>query len=147
MRKGDKVLINTRYRFCYIHESPSTFDKLERIKTYFGSQHGDSSEVDSTIHWPEGPHTFTINGFKRFKARYQKRIDNFRGYMNSGKLINFLLHNMFNPHAFPRLDIAMKKAYPLTDYRVTVLPAHIVKYSELIYWNDILNISTIVVEF
>lgn len=148
LQKGDKIVINTKYRFGFVHESPFTYAKLSTMRSYFGGHLGDVQGADSVAeHWSDGAETFIRDDFKRLKKRFQPRIENWRRYMASGKLINFLMHTMFDPHAFPRLDAVMKRAYPLTDYKVTVIPAHVVKYSKTIFWNDVLNISTVVVEF
>lgn len=136
-RKGDKFLINTKYKFVFVHESPATYHDVDRINSHFG-------EVNDSIamHWPDGPETFLKDGFKRFKSRYLSRIANFRAYLNGGKLINFLYHDIFSPLSFPRLDLVMKEMYPHTNYKVTLIPGHVSKYSQVLFWNNVLSITT-----
>jgi hypothetical protein len=70
---GDKLIVNTKYKFIFTHESPN---------------HG-------TLHlhenWANGPFTFCENNFKEFIRRYQNRIQNFKEYAESNTHIYFII--------------------------------------------------------
>jgi hypothetical protein len=70
---GENIICNTRYGFIFNHESPG---------------HANLYNIEK---WEGGITHFTDNNYKKFIERYEHRIKNFREYIYSGNVINFLL--------------------------------------------------------
>lgn len=91
--KGDNIIINTRYKFIFNHESP------DHVNLYL------------TQNWAGGKNHFVDNNFALFIKRYSKRIDNFRKYVNDpNNKITFLI-GKFNPD-INELSETLKEYYP-----------------------------------
>jgi hypothetical protein len=88
--------MNTRYGFIFNHESPG------------------HANLYITEKWEGGKEHFVKNDFLEFKKRYSSRIQNFRGYMNSGKTIRFLMNY---PHTeYGGIADCIKKVYPTVSF-------------------------------
>jgi hypothetical protein len=68
----DYLIYHKKYKFIFNHESP---------------KHANLANDEK---WKNGENHFVENNFKEFKIRYEKRINNFYNYINSGKKIIFL---------------------------------------------------------
>jgi hypothetical protein len=62
---GSTILVHTKYNFIFNHES---------------SGHGDLWQQEG---WSKGQFHFEMDNFSEFIKRYEKRIDNFRYYLNN----------------------------------------------------------------
>lgn len=60
---------------------------------------------------------FTENNYVELIARYQRRINNFRQYIDEGDVLFLALHNEY-PH---RLNQVIKKAFPTLNYKLVTL--------------------------
>lgn len=70
----DGVISNRKYYFYFNHESPA------------------HPFLHTTENWAEGNNHFINNNFKNLISRYEKRINNFRNYLNdSNNYIKFIL--------------------------------------------------------
>ena len=100
--KGDTLIRNTKYKFVFNHESPG---------------HGDLWQKEG---WPGGRKHFILNSYEKFKERYEKRIQNFKSYLVSGKEITFVITRP-NPIDTADLDKVLQEKYPSLSYRVVYL--------------------------
>ena len=67
-------IYNTKYNFCFNHESPGHAD------------------LYISENWSGGINHFTNENFKNFKVRYSKRVDNFRSYLSDpNNYITFII--------------------------------------------------------
>jgi len=93
-------IYNTYYNFCFNHESPG------------------HSNLYNTEEWPDGINHFVNNDFQKFIERYQKRIDNFRNYINNdsnNKIIFLLSRYNYVPY---ELEQALVETYPNLDFQI-----------------------------
>lgn len=95
----EEWIYNKKYRFAFVHES----------------NHADLPLKEG---W-SSPTMFSENNFAKFIERYDRRINNFRNYLNSGNFIHFILN-------FPICDISELKetithAYPNLKYKIEIL--------------------------
>jgi hypothetical protein len=100
--KGDTLIRNTKYNFVFNHESPG---------------HGDLWQKEG---WPGGQKHFILNSYEKFKERYEKRIQNFKSYLVSGKEITFVITRP-NPSDTVELDKVLKEKYPSLSYKIIYL--------------------------
>jgi len=91
-------IFNKKYNFLFNHESPG------HANLY----------VDQK--WNGGVNHFTDNNYLKFIERYQKRIENFRNYLNSGKFITFVINKFTNDVSL--LDETLKRKYPELKYNI-----------------------------
>ncbi len=108
IQQGEPLLYNRKYKFVFNHESPGHAD------LYLHQ------------HWAGGKTHFLDNDFAEFKARYTRRIENFRSYLRDpANQIVFLyttyqtdiseLHAVFQ-EAFPTLNYTIKTIDQPSDY-------------------------------
>jgi hypothetical protein len=71
-------IYNKKYKFLFNHESP---------------EHADLYIKQG---WTNGKNHFIINNFEEFIKRYERRINNFRNYLNSGSHIVFIIYRYNN---------------------------------------------------
>jgi hypothetical protein len=94
---NEKLIVNTRYNFIFNHESPG---------------HGN---LYISQNWTGGINHYIDNDFKFFIERYNRRINNFRNYLNNNK-ITFIISKFDNN--FEKLDEVIKTHYPLLEYDI-----------------------------
>jgi len=70
---GDVVIYNTKYKFIFNHESPG---------------HGN---LFIGQNWSKGINHYIINNYEEFINRYERRIQNIKGLLNSKKYISFII--------------------------------------------------------
>lgn len=101
---GDNVIYNTKYKFIFNHESPGHAD-------LYKSQD-----------WKNGINHFVLNDFEELKNRYNRRIDNLKELLNSGKFINFILtHPDTKDPELDRLKTTIRKIYPNLKFDIVSL--------------------------
>ena len=100
---GESLIRNKKYRFVFNHESPGHGVDLWRIEQ-----------------WPGGRGHFVYNSFEKFKERYERRIQNFRNYLLSGKEVTFVITRP-NPIDTADLDAVLKEKYPQLSYKIVYL--------------------------
>ena len=96
----DRVIYNTRYNFVFLHESPIQYQY----------------EKDQ---WEHGINHFVTNDYENLKERYNRRVDNFRNYMNGSYSVLFVLltpDRAYNS-GLPRLNKVLQTNYPNVSYR------------------------------
>ena len=71
------VIYNKKYKFFFPHESQKEYSS----QTFLTQDN----------YWPKGPNHFILNNFEEFIKRYNKRIDNFKNYLNTENEIIFLV--------------------------------------------------------
>lgn len=63
-----------------------------------------------------------MNDFEELKNRYNKRIDNLKELLNSGKFINFILtHPDIKDSDLDRLKTTIRKIYPNLKFDIVSL--------------------------
>ena len=101
---GDVIIYNNKYNFLFNHESPG------HANLYISQK------------WSKGINHYIENNFEEFKNRYNKRIQNIKELLNSGKQINFILTrpnttlNIIN-----ELNDVIKLKYPLLKFNFILL--------------------------
>lgn len=100
LKKGEYLIYNTKYNFIFNHESPG------------------HAGLYLTQNWDGGMNHYIHNNFKLFKERYQRRIDNFKQYINSGGFINFIV-SRYNNNLF-ELDKILHEIYPELRYKINL---------------------------
>jgi len=95
---GERIIINTKYRFMFNHESP---------------EHAGLYDKEG---WEGGKMHFVADNFENFIKRYQRRIENFQNYINSGNKIVFLLNRP--QRDFSELIKCLDTVYPNLDYEI-----------------------------
>jgi len=105
---GEYIIKNKYYNFLFNHESPGHGDLYKHQK------------------WENGINHFLENNFSEFKKRYERRIDNFRNYLNdiNNKII-FILHRYdTNKSNINDLIDVLNKNYPNLNYDFYFLDIH-----------------------
>jgi hypothetical protein len=101
-RSGELLLVNTKYKFIFNHESPT---------------HGDLYLHEG---WKGGIFHYSNNNFAEFIKRYNQRINNFRHYIN--KALNEDLTVVFIittlPDNYPILKDTIKNVYPHLKFEI-----------------------------
>jgi hypothetical protein len=100
---GAKLIVNTKYKFIFNHESPN---------------HGDLHLHEN---WKNGAYTYCDDNFKEFIIRYQNRINNFREYVNSGIHIHFIIAKVANYFDNQTLIQAITEKYPQCKFSICEL--------------------------
>ena len=104
---GVGSIVNTYYNFEFNHETPGHADlHLKEM-------------------WPEGANNFINNNYKHFISRYQRRIQNFKNYLNdTNNTIVFAIQfaRERNPNDdFKDLRQALALKYPHLNYTIIVV--------------------------
>jgi len=110
----ETTIYNTKYKFAFNHESPGHADLYKKEE------------------WPNGKEHFVVDDFKYLKERYNRRVSNFRNYINSRNPIMFIL-NRYNTRAItdvPELKNVLAEKYPNLKYRVAFICPHSLEYME-----------------
>jgi hypothetical protein len=97
-------IYNKKYNFLFNHESPG------------------HANIYIEENWPEGINHFVNNNFENFVMKYQKKINNFINYLNSGKHIIFMIYRYNNTlENLSELDNVIKTKYPNLSYEFDLL--------------------------
>lgn len=99
IEKGNLLVHNTKYNFIFNHESP------------FG-------DLYHAQKWPGGITHYVDNDCHFFKERYNKRIENFKNYINSGKKINFIITKYDSDTS--QLFELLKEKYTALNFEIIV---------------------------
>jgi len=97
-KKGERVIVNTRYNFIFNHESPG---------------HGNLYVQEN---WENGQEHFIVDNFKAFIERYTRRIQNFRNYVHDPNMyIRFIISKPFIhiPHIIQALEKIIELKYQI----------------------------------
>jgi len=116
---GDILIRNVKYNFIFNHESPG------------------HANLWQTQGWEGGKEHYINNEYDKFKQRYNKRIDNFRRYLNSGEEIIFIL-TVPLPFNTYNLENVLKEKYPNLTYNILKLD---LEMGEKHYINQLKKIS------
>ena len=96
---GTTILVHTKYKFIFNHESSGHVNLWQDEK------------------WEKGQFHFEMDNFYEFIKRYEKRIENFRYYLNNGYEITFIITKVNNtPEGNVELDECIKRNYPNLKY-------------------------------
>ena len=98
IRKGEKLLVNTKYNFIFNHESPGHGKLFKKQK------------------WENGKNHYIDNDYKLFIKRYENRILNFKNYLNNKNNITFIL-SKFDKNT-DLLNTTIKNLYPNLKYKI-----------------------------
>jgi hypothetical protein len=96
--KGERLIHNTKYNFFFNHESP------------------DHAGLYISQNWQGGMYHYIDNDYKLFKERYNRRIDNFRKYINSGDKIYFIVSRFSQDYT--QLKKVISDFYPSLNYEI-----------------------------
>jgi len=99
--KNENILYNKYYKFIFNHESPGHAD------------------LYLTERWPGGINHYIHNNYQLFIERYNRRIQNFRDYLNSGSEITFVI--TYPNDNLEELKNALTNAYPNLKYKIVRL--------------------------
>ena len=98
---GETLLYNTKYGFLFNHESPG------------------HANLYQTQNWKGGVNHYINNDFEMFRERYERRIDNFRSYIRSGRHITFLITcPNENLHELREVIDTWKISYEITRFDI-----------------------------
>jgi hypothetical protein len=126
--KGIVQCINNDFEdFCNPDYLVLNNDGLFNVKYGFGFNHETPGHADLYLHenWPEGQNHFINNNYKHFIARYNKRIQSFRDYLDDpNNYIIFIIQ--FSISVNPNDDCkelrnALKNKYPNLKYEIKVI--------------------------
>jgi hypothetical protein len=95
---SETLVYNPHYKFIFNHESPG------------------HANLWCHQHWPGGKAHYINNNYEKFKERYNRRITNFRGYLNSGKHIDFIITR--DDADLHELEKALQDTHPSLDYTI-----------------------------
>ena len=101
----NEIIINTKYNFVFNHESPG------------------HPFLPTTQNWKNGKYHYSDNEFKYFIERYQRRILNFRRYLQDpNNTITFILSRYKTTDAdIADLHAVLKRKYPTLEYKIIIL--------------------------
>ncbi len=103
---GEDWIFNTKYRFFFNHES-------------------NSREV--LIEYPrDDPFFYIKNNYEKFIERYERRIQNFRNYLNGEWFIDFVMN--FPIYEVPELIETIREVYPNLKFRIVLLNMSLAKF-------------------
>jgi len=107
-----EIIINTKYKFLFNHESPGHPFLAEREK------------------WPNGKTHFTDNNFEVFINRYNRRIENFRNYIQTDNASIIFIISRFNCNRsdLTELDDILKEKYPHLKYDIKIINGGVKPY-------------------
>lgn len=98
IKKGEPLLYNTYYNFIFTHESPGY------------------ANIYISQSWPGGKTHYIDNNYHYFKERYNRRIQNFKNYVNSNQYIRFIVSN-YRKNTI-ELDTCIKNIYTNLIYEI-----------------------------
>jgi hypothetical protein len=102
IRQGERLLMNTKYKFIFNHESPGHADLYIKQGWAGGSEH------------------FIDNDFSEFRRRYDARIGNLRAYLaDAANSVTFVVTQL-SSETEP-LRMAIQSAYPHLAFDITSL--------------------------
>ena len=96
--QGERLIHNTKYNFFFNHESP------------------DHAGLYISQNWQGGKYHYMDNDYKLFKERYNRRVDSFRNYINSGDKIAFIISRFSEDYT--QLHKALSETYPNLEYDI-----------------------------
>jgi len=96
--QGELLLHNTKYNFFFNHESPG------------------HAGLYTSQNWLGGINHYLDNDFALLKERYNRRVNSFRNYINSGSRIVFIV-SRFSAN-FTQLQAVLSKTYPNLQYDI-----------------------------
>lgn len=96
--QGERLIHNTKYNFFFNHESP------------------DHAGLYLSQNWQGGKYHYMDNDYKLFKERYNRRVDSFRNYINSGDRIAFIISRFSEDYT--ELHKALSEIYPNLEYDI-----------------------------
>lgn len=102
--KDEILLYNTKYNFIFNHESPG------HANLYINQS------------WEGGINHYINNNFLKLKERYDRRVNNFKNYINlgqNGDSITFIL-SRFNNDITELKNVLLEK-YPNLNYKILVI--------------------------
>ena len=96
------AIYNTRYNFEFTHESPGIAD------------------LYITEKWSGGINHFVDNNFAKLKERYERRVQNFRDYMNDPNTYIVFVLTTWNKTSDDVVDLknVLKERYPALHYEI-----------------------------
>lgn len=98
-KKGDEVIVNTKYNFIFNHESP---------------KHGNLHLHEN---WANGEYHYCLNNFEEFVIRYKNRVKNLINYLNYGKKIVFIISKINNTiESCDEFICVIKQKYPKLEF-------------------------------
>jgi len=101
---GDTVIYNNKYKFIFNHESPG------HEKLFFYQN------------WEKGINHYIVNDYEEFIKRYERRIQNIKELLNSGKKITFILTRPKTELSdISDLNHVIKTKYPSLDFDFLLL--------------------------
>jgi hypothetical protein len=95
-------IYNTYYNFTFNHESP------------------DHGNLYNSENWPTGKNYFIENNFEKFIERYNRRIENFRYYIQNCTKINFII-SRYNSIPYELYNIIKDKYQNLSFEIMTII--------------------------
>lgn len=101
--KDDLLIYNSKYKFLFNHESPRHANLWKEQK------------------WEGGMYHFLKNNYEKFRERYERRIQNFRTYLNSGQEVVFLIIPPREDN-FLQLREILSQQYPSLRYTIRSFP-------------------------
>ena len=117
--KGEQMVYHTKYKFLFNHESPNY-------------------DMYITENWEGGKEHFISKNFERFVARYKRRCDNIKTYLNSNIHVVFVLERYNNrPSELTLLNEALRSRYPSLSYSFELIDCidNITEYIDLLKLN------------
>ena len=103
---GEEWIFNTKYRFFFNHESNSKGVLIKEPR--------------------EDPYFYIKNNYEKFIERYERRIQNFRDYLNGEWFIEFVMN--FPIYQVPELIETIKEVYPNLKFRIVLLNMSLTKF-------------------
>ena len=104
--EGQLLIYNTKYDFCFNHESPC------------------HANLHLIQEWTNGPTQFIDNNYQLFIERYNIRIQNIKNYLNSNKHV-FFLFKWDDPNTQTNdcleLKNILKEKYPKLNYTIHII--------------------------
>ena len=101
-------------------------DLIYNTKLYFVFSRKSPGYENLYIHqnWSKGINHFVLNNYEEFINRYNRRIQNFRDYLNSGIKIIFIIHKPYlnmDLDGIKELSDTINKKYPNLNYQIAYL--------------------------
>jgi len=101
---NSNILVNTKYNFIMNHES---------------SGHGNLWQNEN---WSKGQFHYEMDNFNEFIKRYERRIENFKYYINNGYEITFIISKVNNTiESNIDLETIIKTKYPNLKYKFDLI--------------------------
>jgi hypothetical protein len=103
LHNEETYIYNTKYKFIFNHESP----------------YHDNLYINEK--WKEGPNHFINNNYKNLKLRYNKRIQNFKKYLNENTVIFVITVWNKTEDDLCKLKYVLNEKYPNLKYTFKIL--------------------------